>query len=118
MKIEDIDLNFVPESNSFVDKMTEEFCRWEAYSPKEIKDDIPFDEAWWKYLYWIPKIKKEFYHVALFGMNYTKGLNDIYEKYGISEWYFETHYKGFLKRLLWMRKHNNANHVGEVTKGV
>lgn len=114
MTYEDMDLVDFPPSFTFAKLVDREFVRWEVYKPKKIEDDIPFADHWWKYVYWIPKIKKEFYTEALksHDMDYT--ILNLCLKYGMDVNFFEKHYKFFIKRMYWMRRNMIMNHIGEV----
>ncbi len=113
MKFEDIDLTEFPSTRHFAEMMDKRFYLWEMYQPTTIEADIPFDQDWWKYVYWMPKIKKEFYIMTVKELNFDKALIDKCKSYGMDFWFFNRHYGHFIKRLDWMRK-NGANHVGEV----
>lgn len=96
----------------FCFKLDKEFAKWEEYQPTTIEKDVPFLRDWWKYVYWIPKIKKELYHLTL-----SQTESKLWEKLdslGIEELYFRDNYRPFLKRLKWMRENNGQNHLGEV----
>ena len=78
--------------------------------------DMPFEQDWWKYAYWVPKVKKDFYMMAITSPDFNRGLIDMVDKYKMDFWFFSKHYKHFIKRLEWMRR-NEANHIGEVKNG-
>lgn len=112
MKLEDIELEYVPPTPSFTDMMAIEMYKWEIYEPDLVKD-VPFNEDWYKYVYWIPRLKKEFFEASLRSVDLDTGINEVCTKYGIDHWYFFKHYGFFIKTLKWMRK-NGTNHIGEV----
>jgi hypothetical protein len=113
MTFEEIDLSEFPPSKKFVDFIDKKFYIWENYTPTTIEADIPFEQDWWKYVYWIPKIKKEFYLLAIKELDFNKALFAKCESLGIDFWFFEKYYGFFIKRLEWMRG-NGSNHAGEV----
>lgn len=113
MKLEDMDLAELPPTRSFVKMVDQQFYLWEAYKPTKIEKDFPFEQDWWKYIYWMPRIKKEFYVMAMSAPNFDRALIKKCQSYGMDFWFFTTHYKDFIKRLEWMRK-NRQNHIGEV----
>lgn len=110
MKFEDVDFSELPPK--FCLLLDKEFMRWEVYEPTTIEADIPFEKKWWCYTYWIPKIKKELYVLAI-----SQPEQALWEKFyslGIDEMYFRDHYRELIKRLKWMRENNDYNHLGEV----
>lgn len=110
MKFEEIDLSEVPARLVWV--IDQEWMRWEAYEPTTIEKDIPFVDHWWKYVYWIPRIKKEFYILAI-----SKPEIEIELKcnsLGMDYDWFKSHYRDFFRRLAWMRKNNKYNALGEI----
>lgn len=110
MTFEQIDFSEVPQR--LLITIDREFMRWEAYEPTTIEADIPFKKSWWKYVYWIPKIKKELYLIAL-----SQGEDAVWEKlgsYGTDELYFRENYNDFVRRIKWMIKNNKHNELGEV----
>lgn len=110
MTLEDVDMAELPASLCSV--LDKEYMRWEVYAPTTIEADIPFKDHWWKFVYWMPRIKKEFYILAL--SQTEKAVWDKARGLGMNEEFFKTNYRDFLKRLQWMRKNNNYNHLGEV----
>ena len=113
MTFEDIDLSMYPASRKFSEIVHKQFYLWESYRPTTIEADLPFEQDWWKYVYWMPKIKKEFYLAAITSGDFNQALVDLGKKYGMDFWWFSIHYKDFIKVLEWMRKNNNVNHIGE-----
>lgn len=113
MKFEDIDLSEFPPTRKFNEMAEKQMYLWEMYQPTTIEKDLPFDQDWWKYVYWMPKIKKEFYQMAIKELDFNKALLEKCASYGMDFWFFSTHYKFFIERLEWMRK-NGSNHIGEV----
>jgi hypothetical protein len=89
-----------------------EFVKWEVYQPTTIEADIPFGKDWYKYAYWMPKIKKDFYRLAI--SRPEAEITEYCIKLGFNPEWFEYHYNEFLKLLKWMRKNNKFNHLGEV----
>lgn len=116
MKFEDLDLSEMPTDYKFAQMVDKQFYLWEMYNPTTIEADIPFEQDWWKYAYWMPKIKKEFYLMTIKELDFNKALIAKCESYGMDFWFFSKHYDFFIKRLEWMRK-NGANHIGEITNG-
>lgn len=115
MKYEDIDLEEMPQRLDFLKTMTEEFARWEVYTPTLIEKDIPFKRHWWKYLYWMPTLKKEIYLTALSSNIFEVGIQEFCLKYGIDYDYLADNYGEILRRASWMRKNNKTRPVsGEV----
>lgn len=113
MTFDDLSLSELPTNTDFSRLIDQRFYLWESYKPTTIEADIPFDQDWWKYIYWIPRIKKEFYLLALSSLNFDKDLIEICNKYGIDHWFFTTHYDFLIKRMKWMRK-QKVTHIGEV----
>lgn len=112
MKFEDIDLSEMPQNFAFSKLVDQQFYLWEKYEPTTIEADFPFEQDWWKYLYWMPKIKKEFYTLALSALDMEKDLQKKANDMGMDYWFFTRHYGDFLKRLEWMRK-QGINYAGE-----
>lgn len=104
MKFEEMDLSELPTNYTFSKLVDQQFYLWDRYTPTTIEADIPFEQDWWKYVYWIPKIKKEFYTIALSAANMELDLQAKAKTLGMDYWFFTNHYKDFLKRLEWMRK--------------
>lgn len=113
MRASDLELSDLPPSSDFIRKMGSQFYLWKAYTPTTIEADIPFDQDWWKYAYWMPKIKREFYLMALSAPEFDKALIDKCKSYGMDFWYFSTHYDFMIERMEWMRK-QGVTHIGEV----
>lgn len=112
MRFEDIDLSELPPS--LHKKVVNEAEKWERYVPGIMPIvDYPFGLDWWKYVYWIPKLKKQIYEMAM-----TKTVAELQYFYdhelGVDRKFMHTHYKDFLNRVEWMRKHNTYNHLGEL----
>lgn len=116
MTFNQIDLSEMPANYKFAKLVDQQFYLWEMYEPTTIEKDFPFEQDWWKYLYWIPKIKKEFYLMALKELDFNKALIKKCETYGMDFWFFSTHYKDFISRLEWMRR-NGTSHIGEIENG-
>lgn len=113
MTFEEMDLSELPNDRKFIERLEKQMYLWEMYQPTTIEKDVPFEQDWWKYVYWMPKIKKEFYVMTLRELDFSKGLLAECDKYGMDFYYFSKHYGFFIKRLEWMRK-NGSNHIGEV----
>ena len=113
MKFEDLDLSELPTTYEFAKLVDQKFYLWENYKPTTIEADIPFDQDWWKYAHWMPKIKKDFYLLAIKELDFDLGLLKKCDSLGMDFWFFSTHYEDFIKRLEWMRK-NGSNHIGEI----
>lgn len=109
----EMDLVDFPTNFEFVKLAEKQMYLWKMYQPTTIEADFPFADDWWKYVYWIPKIKKEFYLMSIQSLDFETGLRELIDKYGMDYWYFITYYDFFLKRLEWMRK-QGSTHVGEI----
>ena len=113
MKFEDLDLSEMPTNFAFAQLVDKQFYLWERYTPTTVEADIPFEQDWWKYAHWMPKIKKEFYLTAIKALDFEKDLQDLaIGKYGMDYWFFTTHYDFIIKRMEWMRK-QSVTHIGE-----
>lgn len=111
MRLSDVDYMELPPRLAVV--LGSELIRWEVYQPAEtIEGDAPFNRDWWKYVYWIPKMKKEIYLMNL--QKNGEQMDQYWESLGMNKEFLHKHYKEFLKRLAWMRKNNKANHLGEL----
>lgn len=113
MRIEELDLTDIPQKKSFHTRMAKETYLLGMYNPSDIEKDIPFMDDWWKFLYWMPRIKKEFYELALKEPDFELALVEKCNSLGIDFWWFSKNYDFFIERLEWMRK-NGSNHIGEV----
>lgn len=116
MKFEEIDLSELPQSYIFSQLVDKEFYQWELYAPTTIEADVPFNRDWWKYVYWIPKIKKDFYLMAIKALDFETEFESKCLALGIDKVWFDKHYRHFKKRLCWMRE-NGSNHIGEIDNG-
>lgn len=117
MTFEEIDLSEMPPTYEFSKWVDQQHYLWDAYTPTTIEADMPFNADWWKFLYWMPKIKKEFYEMTLSALDLEKATQALcIDKYGMDYWFFCKHYDFFLKRLKWMRN-SGVNYVGEVKNG-
>lgn len=113
MKFEDLDLSEMPTNFEFAKLVDKQFYLWERYTPTTVEADIPFEQDWWKYVHWMPKIKKEFYLHAIKALDFEKDLQDLVTiKYGMDYWFFTNHYDFLIARMKWMRK-QSVTHIGE-----
>ena len=115
MKFEEMDLTDMPMDRKFIEMVDRQGYLWEMYRPTTVEKDIPFEQDWWKFVYWMPKLKKDFYVMAMSSPDFNKALIELCNKYGMDFWFFEKHYKFLIKRMEWMRK-SGMNHIGEITK--
>ena len=114
MTFEEMDLSEFPPDYKFTEMVERQMYLWEAYKPTTIEADIPFEQDWWKYVYWMPKIKKDFYLMTLSALDLEKEIQKkCVTELKMDYWFFTKHYKFFLKRLDWMRK-QGATHAGEL----
>jgi hypothetical protein len=112
--VEELDLSELPASLAKVLASQEYILK--MYKPTTIEADIPFNDDWWKFAYWIPKIKREFYLIAIKELDMEKAIQEKCNSYGMDYWFFTKHYKEFFRRLNWMRKNSGEyNHLGETT---
>lgn len=116
MKFDEMELSDFPTNFEFVKLAEKQKYLWERYTPTTIEADIPFGTDWWKYVYWIPKIKKDFYLLAIQALDFEKEFQAmVINKYGMDFWFFTNYYDFLVKRLEWMRK-QGTSHIGEITK--
>lgn len=113
MRFDDLDLSDFPVSPVFTRMVEKQSYLLAGYNPTTLEADIPFYDDWWKYLYWMPTIKKEFYVMAMSAPNFDQALVNLCKKYGMDFWFFSIHFKFFIKRLEWMRKQETTK-IGEV----
>jgi hypothetical protein len=113
MTFAEMDLSELPQTYKFCKMVEEEAVKWEFYTPTTIEADIPFGKDWWKYVYWLPLIKKEFYIMTLKEPVFEQALMDKCLGLGMDYSFFTNNYGFFIKRLKWMRA-NGINHIGEV----
>lgn len=112
MKFEDIDLSELPPR--LHGKIVKEADVWEKYRPGFTpRSDYPFGRDWWKYVYWIPKIKKEIYQMVITKTN-VELEQYFYETLGMDQAWFYRTYRDFHNRLEWMRKNYDYTHLGEL----
>ena len=114
MTFDDIDLAEFPSSFTFARLVESEFMRWEAYVPTTIEADVPFNMDWWKYVYWVPRIKRELYTSAIGSQDIEMTVAVMCLKYGMNMTFFEKNYKFLVKRMHWMKKNNKFNHINEL----
>lgn len=115
MKYEEMDLAEVPSHFKFIKLIDDEMFRWEAYRPADDpKKEVPFDRFWWKYVYWVPKMKKEWYKLVLTSPDWETAVEDQLIALGADLVWFKREYRDLWKRMDWMRKNASANHIGEL----
>ncbi len=114
MRMDQMNMAELPSNMDFLELIDRQEYLWKMYEPTTVEADIPFEQDWWKYAYWMPLIKKEFYLTALSSLDFEKGLQALaIDKYGMDYWFFTTHYGFFIKRMEWMRK-QGVTHIGEL----
>lgn len=113
MKMTEMDFTDFPSSYGFAQLVDRQNYLWLSYAPTTIEADMPFGTDWWKFVYWMPFIKKDFYLMAIQALNFEKGLDDKIKQYDMDYWFFTTYYKEFIDRLIWMRK-QGSNVMGEI----
>lgn len=87
---------------------------WEIYKPKAAPElEVPFGKDWWKYVYWIPKMKKRIYAMIISKTN-AEVDHYFYTVLGMDEEWFRKNYKEFIQRLEWMRKNFDYSQLGEL----
>ena len=111
MKREDLPYEELPTSQKFLATVDKEMIRWEAYEPTTIEADIPFKDHWWKYVYWMPTLKKEFYLEGIRANIFEEGIEKLALKYGMDADFFYENYKHIVRTAKWMRRNNITRKV-------
>lgn len=114
MTFEQMDLSELPSHYRFIKLVDDEMFRWEAYTPTTIEKDMPFARDWWKYVHWIPKLKKDFYKDVITAGDWMTSVEDKCIALGMDLVWFKREYKELWKRMEWMRLNAGQNYIGEV----
>ena len=108
MKESDLIYEDLPKNMVFLKSM--EPIQWEVYQAKsKAEEEAPFETTWYKYVYWIPTIKKELYLEAV-RLNDAQLAIDVFcLNYGMDVKYFMTNYKHIVDKVRWIVKNNKVD---------